>query len=88
MRQGLYVVLDAKMGLYSMPFFSVSDPAAIRSFSDGVIQGSGLLSHHPEDFVLMRLADVEDSTGQVVVPVTPIEVFKGRDVKKENDHVR
>lgn len=85
MRQGLYCVLDAKMGLYSMPFFSVSDAAAVRSFSDGVTQGDSLLSRHPEDFVLVRVADVEDSSGAVTVPVTPVEVWKGRDVvRKEN----
>lgn len=83
MRQGLYCVYDGKMLLYSMPFFSPSDAAAVRTFSDAVKQEGSLLSRHPEDFVLMRLCDVEDSTGCVTAPATPVDVVQGRSFVKE-----
>lgn len=88
MRQGLYVVFDSKVGVYQMPFFSQADAAAARTFADAVKQGDSLMSRHPEDFVLIRIGDVEDSTGVVTTPVTPVEVFRGRDVSKEADNVR
>lgn len=88
MRQGLFVVYDAKVGHYSMPFFSPSDAAAARTFSDAVMQADTLMNKHPEDFVLLRIADVEDSTGAVSTPVTPVEIIKGREVAKEANNVR
>jgi len=89
MRQGLYCVYDSKVGLYAMPFFSVSDAAAARTFSDAVAQEGTLMGKHPEDFSLIRLADVEDSTGAVTSPVTPVEIINGRNVKaKETSNVR
>lgn len=89
MRQGLYVVFDSKVGLYSMPFFSVSDQAAARTFGDALKAGDSLMTRHPEDFSLIRLADVEDSTGQVTTPVSPVEIVNGRNLKaKEEGNVR
>lgn len=89
MRQGLYCVYDSKVGLYSMPFFAVSDAGAARTFSDAVAQEGTLIGKHPEDFSLIRLADVEDSTGAVTSPVTPVEIINGRNVKaKETNSVR
>lgn len=89
MRQGLYVVFDVKVGLYSMPFFAVSDQGAARSFGDALQQEGSLMAKHPEDFSLIRVADVEDSTGQVTTPVTPVEIVNGRNLKaKETSNVR
>jgi len=89
MRQGLYVVFDAKVGLYSMPFFAVSDPGAGRTFGDALKQEGSLLNKHPEDFSLIRLADVDDTTGQLTTPVSPVEVVNGRNLKaKEAQDVR
>jgi len=89
MRQGLYVIFDSKVGLYSMPFFAVSDQGAARTFGDACKQEGTLISKHPEDFSLIRLADVDDSTGQVNTPVTPVEIVSGRNLKaKEVQDVR
>jgi len=90
MRQGLYMVYDTKVCGYSMPFMSQSDAAAARSFADGVNREGTLMHEHPEDFVLIRVADVDDSTGAVTVPVTPKEITQGRLVvkHKEQSHVR
>lgn len=81
MRQGLYVVYDMKVGSYSHPYFSQSDQSAVRTFGDALTQGDSMMARHPEDFVLFRIADVDDGTAKVTVPLTPEEVFRGRDVE-------
>lgn len=88
MRVGLFVVYDCKVCNYSMPLFAQSDQAAVRAFSDALKQGDTLMSRHPEDFVLFRIADVDDSNGAVTTPPTPVEVFAGRNLDKEKANVR
>jgi len=89
MRQGLYMVFDSKVVGYSMPFMSPSDAAASRTFGDACRREGTLMFEHPEDFVLMRVADIDDATGAVAVPVTPVEICQGRHVvKKESANVR
>lgn len=84
MRVGLYMVFDGKVQGYSMPFASQSDQAAVRTFTDALKQGDSLMSRHPEDFSLVRLADFDDVTGMVTpVQPGPLEVFHGRNLKKE-----
>lgn len=84
MRNGLYMVFDAKVKLFSMVFSSQSDAAAVRTFQDALKQGDSLMSRHPEDFSLCRVADYDESSGIVsVVSPGPIEVFHGRNLKKE-----
>jgi hypothetical protein len=80
----LYCVYDAKVQLYSMPFFSQSDAAAARSFKDALNHEGSLLQKHPEDFALFRVCDVEDSDGTISVPPVPALVFQGRSLVKES----
>jgi len=77
MKQGLYCVYDAKVGVYSMPMFAQTDAQAIRTFRDAIKQEGSLLNRHPEDFSFVRLATVMDETGEVEAPVTPIRVDDG-----------
>jgi len=84
-RQGIYMVYDSKVMGFSMPFMAASDAAAARTFGDAVNREGTVMHEHPEDFVLMRVADVDDSTGQVSVPMTPQEIAQGRALTKRKE---
>jgi len=76
------MVFDSKVSGYSMPFMAQSDAAAARTFGDACSREGTMMYAHPEDFVLMRVADIDDATGTVSVPVSPQEIAQGRLVKK------
>lgn len=84
MRLGIYMVFDAKVKVFSMPFSSQSDAAAVRTFTDALKQGDSLMSRHPEDFSLCRVCDIDEQLGVVsVLDPSPVEVYHGRNFVKE-----
>lgn len=65
MIQCIYFIKDAKSGAFAPPFFQPRDEAAMRAFSDAVLDGESLLRRHPEDFALYNLGEFDDNLGLV-----------------------
>lgn len=68
MKLNVYAVLDAKVGVYGQPFYEATDPAAIRSFTDAVNDGSNPNNQwykHPEDFTLYKIGEYDNNTGSI-----------------------
>lgn len=60
-----YSVFDAKAGVYSHPFFCVSDGVAKRSFIDAVMQEGHAFNLHAEDFSLCAIGGFNDNDGKL-----------------------
>ncbi len=63
MKLNIYSIFDTASGLYSRPFFTLSDAEAIRSFSDITQDAEHPIGKHPEDYTLFRLGVFDDTTG-------------------------
>lgn len=83
MRQFLYLVYDAKVQTYAMPYFAQTDAAAQRSFADAVNQDGTMISRHPEDFSLVVVGSVDDGTGLVSPSQMPTVVCTGLQAKRK-----
>ncbi|UPW40945.1 nonstructural protein [Sigmofec virus UA08Rod_6051] len=73
MKVKIYAIFDAKVGAYSQPFFSLSDGAAVRMFTDTVNGPVDLktgmknsVAAHPEDYRLDRIGVFDDENGTLV----------------------
>lgn len=55
--QGLYAIYDKKMNCFQSPFVCPNDAVAIRSLSDFLkSRDASLISNHPDDFALYKVA--------------------------------
>lgn len=61
----IFSVLDTKTSAYMQPFFAVTPGAAIRSFSDALLDPDTMLAKHPEDFHLFQIGEFDDHTGAI-----------------------
>lgn len=71
----VYSVFDSKLATFGRPWYELTDSAAIRAFSDAVMDGSNpnnQFHKHPEDFSLYSLGSFDDSIGffDLVKPVS------------------
>lgn len=57
--------MDQKSKTAGQPFFVKNDAIAIRSFSAAVEEGNSDLSKYPEDFVLLRIGEFNQETGEI-----------------------
>jgi len=64
MKQNVYSIFDTASGLYSRPFFTISDGEAIRSFTDIACDSDHPIGKHPEDYTLFRLGIFDDRDGK------------------------
>lgn len=72
MRLLVYSVFDSKAGVYSHPFYAVSDGVAKRMFIDAVTgdhgpasAGDGIFCKHPEDYSLCAIGGFDDVEGKI-----------------------
>lgn len=70
---GIYAVLDLvaneiKGGLH----LHKADAAAVRMFTDALVDPNTILAQHPQDFNLLHMADLTEDNS-----VTPIDMFGG-----------
>ena len=65
--QKLYYVYDVKSETYTAPTVNPARGQAIRSFSDAVNGGQGVISEHPGDFTLFEIGDFDPYTGEVTI---------------------
>lgn len=61
-----YCVYDRKAVIYHAPFFTHSDGSAARSFSDLANDRSTTVGRHPADYVLFRVGQFDDASGQLL----------------------
>lgn len=82
MKVKVFAVLDAKLGSFSQPFFSMSQAAGIRAFSDSVNDASNPNNqwhNHPEDFTLYMLGEYDDLTA-TLIPELPVALITASNV--------
>ena len=71
MRLNAYSIYDRKTLAYHTPFFSVTDGAAIRSFTDLANDSNTNIGRHPADYVLFCVGEYEDQVG-ALIPISPL----------------
>lgn len=82
MKIGVYAIRDAKIEAFMQPFYARTDAEAKRGFSGAVNNGTGQVHDYPEDYALYKIADYNDSNGEL----TPHEhVSLGKGIEFKND---
>lgn len=61
----VYAVLDAKAGLFGLPFFQMTDEAAIRAFTDMATRSDTLIGSFPDDFSLYFIGTYDDDKAKL-----------------------
>ena len=90
MKLNVYSIYDTASGLYSRPFFTMSDAEAVRSFSDIAMDAEHPIGIHPEDYTLFRIGIFDDSNALINNEAneslcTALErCAAGRNVKRDN----
>lgn len=67
MKMIVCAILDLASETYGRPFCMQARGQALRSFSDEVNRShqDNAMCHHPEHFILYKIADYDDSTGSL-----------------------
>ena len=81
MMQKLYMIYDSKSETFTAPTVNPARGQALRSFSDAVNAGEGVLANHPEDFTLFEIGDFDVKTGAITLYEARQSVANGLDVK-------
>lgn len=66
-----YSIYDVKSLAYHTPYFTSTDGAAARSFSDLVNDINTNVGRHPNDYVLYCVGEFDDAKG-VMIPLSPM----------------
>lgn len=61
----IFSVYDSKVEAYLQPFFSPSNGAALRAFTDIVNDPNSQFSKHPEDYTLFVIGEYNDETAKI-----------------------
>ena len=61
----IFTVCDLKTGVYSHPFYEVSNGSAVRAFTDTVRTNDHPFNRHPEDYVLYFIGEYDDTIGRI-----------------------
>ena len=69
----LYSLLDTKAERCAPPFLASTDNEAARLVAISVARSGTLPAEYPEDFVLIRVGEWDETTG-VVTPCVPITI--------------
>lgn len=66
MTAALYVAFDKVANTVTAPvMIHAHDQSAVRTFRDMIKNPDNYISHHPGDFVLMKLATIDTETGDI-----------------------
>lgn len=84
----VFSVLDAKVGVFGNPWYEQYEAAAIRNFSDAVVDGSNpnnMWHKHPEDFALYLIGEFNNENGLIkaVQPVCLVTASAVRGPRQE-----
>lgn len=82
MKQGVYTVRDDVAEAFCLPWYSLNDNVAIRSFVAGCADSQSRLSTSPSDYALFKLGTFDDETGKIEVDI-PKMLVRGSVPPKE-----
>lgn len=74
---------DTKAQVWITPMFFQSAAQAVRSFGDVVNERGTEFNKHPEDYILFKLGEFDERTGELV-PVAPESLAVGINLKVED----
>lgn len=83
MKKSIYTVLDEKAQTIYPLYLGVSDSEAERTIAAAVGSDS-LIARYPHDFALLRLGDVDTSTGAITPHAVPVLVCKADELLASN----
>lgn len=88
-KQFVYSVFDKAANTYGRPFFLVADGLASRTFIDEINRAdqNNSMYMHPEDYVLYKLGEFDDSEAIFTTLPLPHRMLDGQLVKKENQQI-
>lgn len=72
----IYSVYDKKALTYSPVISMPNDVMAIRMIKMEIMQGKSPMACYPFDFCLVRLGEMEETTGKITVQEIPENVFE------------
>ena len=72
MINSLYSVCDKKAEVYSQPFTAINDEVAVRIIRNCVANPEHTYALNPEDFQLLKVAEFDDSEGQIIPDEKPL----------------
>lgn len=75
----VFTLFDVKGNDHGVPFFSLSDGVAQRSFGDILSDPSCLCSRHPEDYHLYCVGTFDSGNG-MLTPASPRFICSGSDL--------
>lgn len=79
----LYVIYDKKAEVFQTPAFLQNDVFAIRSVCAAVRDHNSVLSQYPADFQLLKIAEFDTVSGELVpLDETVLLTFDGLQEKK------
>ena len=65
MRLHIFAIYDSAAGAYMRPFFTRSDPEALREFGNLCNNADHPIGAHPEDYSLCRIGSWDDVSGHI-----------------------
>lgn len=71
----MFSVYDRVSGLYSKPFYSMSENTAIRDFRTAARDDQSDIGKNPSDYSLHYVGSFDDQTGRVVGLENPKHVY-------------
>ena len=65
MKLNIYAIYDSQAKAFTQPFFLHTDGMAVRAFQQNINQEESTLSKSPQDYTLFRIAEFDDSDGNI-----------------------
>lgn len=84
MKLNVYTIKDIKAETFGNPFYSTNDQTAKRSLEQASNDPNTTISKYPEDFVLYRLGDWDDTSATISTLDTPFYLSTGATKEETN----
>ena len=83
----IFSIYDEKAEVYNTPFFQGTVGMALRSFQELVRDNESMLFKYPEDYILYRIGEYDDKTGQIISETNPLYIARATEYtpKKPTD---
>lgn len=76
MKTNIYSIFDTVAGIFNAPFTQINNATAIRAFTNSVHD-----SPNKDDYVLYKLAQLDDNNGDIEKLPNPEKILTGLEVK-------